>query len=37
MIGEKAADLVAGKPPLPPAIFRRERNEMPMPGGEYVS
>jgi hypothetical protein len=37
MIGEKAADLVAGKQPLPPAIFRWERNELPMTGGEYAS
>lgn len=37
MIGEKAADLIAGKPPLPPAIFRWERNEAPMPGGEFPS
>lgn len=27
MIGEKAADLIAGKTPLPPAVFEHERNE----------
>jgi choline dehydrogenase-like flavoprotein len=27
MIGEKAADLISGKPPLPPAILDWERNE----------
>jgi choline dehydrogenase-like flavoprotein len=29
MIGEKASDLVAGKPPLPPTIFSWERNDRP--------
>lgn len=31
MIGEKAADLVAGKPALPPTVFRWERNDLAMP------
>lgn len=34
MIGEKAADLVAGKPPLPPAVFQWERNDQ-GPGAEW--
>jgi choline dehydrogenase-like flavoprotein len=29
MIGEKASDLVAGLPPLPPAVFNWERNDRP--------
>ena len=29
MIGEKASDMIAGKPPLPPAVFEWERNTSP--------
>ena len=36
MIGEKAADLVRGREPLPPVTFERERNE-PARGGAKLA
>jgi choline dehydrogenase-like flavoprotein len=37
MIGEKASDLVSGRTPLPPAVFRWERNDIRTPAGESGS
>jgi len=37
MVGEKAADLVRGLAPLPPAIFEHERNETRQRARSHVS